>query len=76
MKIFNNFVIKIIFIQDAKNNNGDTFESLLEDQTLTEIVNPIRYTKLTCLAARVIQKHEIKYKNEVPKFLYKFIELH
>lgn len=61
---------------DAKNSDGDTFESLLQDQQLHELVNPVKYTKLTCLAAKTIRNHGIEYKNEIPKFLYKFIETH
>lgn len=62
--------------QDARNYDGDTFETLLQDQKLHELVNPVKYTRLTCLAARTIQKHGIQYKNEVPKALHEFIESH
>lgn len=61
---------------DAKNADGDTFETLLQNQQLHELVNPVKYTKLSCLAARVIQKHQIKYVDHVPKSLYEFIESH
>ncbi|GAB0097965.1 Protein fem-1 homolog CG6966 [Sergentomyia squamirostris] len=61
---------------DAKNSDGETFESLLQGQQLRELVNPVKYTSLKCLAARTIQKHRIPYRNEVPRALYEFIESH
>lgn len=63
-------------LQDTRNNDGDTFESLLGDQKLHELVNPVKYTRLTCLAARTIRKHGIKYIDEVPVTLHEFIESH
>lgn len=56
--------------------DGDTFESLLEGQQLRELLNPVRYTSLKCLAARVIQQRKLPYVEEVPEFLYEFIESH
>uniref|UniRef100_A0A1B0DPA9 Ankyrin repeat protein n=1 Tax=Phlebotomus papatasi TaxID=29031 RepID=A0A1B0DPA9_PHLPP len=61
---------------DAKNAEGATFESLLRGQQLRELVNPVKYTSLKCLAARTIQKHGIAYRDEVPRALYEFIECH
>lgn len=61
---------------DTKNANGETFESLLENQKIHQIVNPVKYTTLKCLAAKTIQKHRIKYENQVPASLYQFIESH
>ncbi|XP_059621409.1 protein fem-1 homolog CG6966 [Phlebotomus argentipes] len=61
---------------DAKNADGDTFESLLQGQQLRELVNPVRHTTLKCLAARTIQKHKIAYRDEVPRALNEFIECH
>ncbi|CRL07180.1 CLUMA_CG020165, isoform A [Clunio marinus] len=61
---------------DTKNNQGDTFESLLQDQKLHELVNPIHFTRLTCLAAVVLKRHGIPYQNEVPVALNKFIDQH
>lgn len=66
----------ILSKQDARNSAGDTFETLLQDQKLHELVNPVKYTRLTCLAARTIQKYGIKYRDEVPKALHEFIESH
>lgn len=64
------------FLQDTRNCDGDTFETLLHDQKLHELVNPVKHTKLSCLAARTIKKHGIKYKDEVPTILHEFIESH
>ncbi|XP_055637312.1 protein fem-1 homolog CG6966 isoform X1 [Toxorhynchites rutilus septentrionalis] len=61
---------------DTKNLDGDTFETLLQNQRLHELVNPIRHTRLSCLAARVIQRHSIEYHKQVPKCLYEFIDSH
>lgn len=75
--VLTSYVFSLFFShQDAKNNNGDTFETLLQDQHLHELVNPVKYTRLTCLAARTIRKHGIKYQHEVPKALHEFIESH
>uniref|UniRef100_A0A1L8DB34 Putative ankyrin repeat protein n=1 Tax=Nyssomyia neivai TaxID=330878 RepID=A0A1L8DB34_9DIPT len=61
---------------DAKNADGETFESLLQEQKLRDLVNPVKYTSLKCLAARTIQKFGIQYRDEVPRVLYSFIECH
>ncbi|KAG5672519.1 hypothetical protein PVAND_002642 [Polypedilum vanderplanki] len=61
---------------DMRNHHGETFESLLQGQQVHELVNPVRYTKLTCLAAAVVRKHEIPYRNQVPLALHQFIEQH
>ncbi|KAI9577582.1 protein fem-1 homolog CG6966 [Glossina fuscipes] len=61
---------------DARNAVGETFESLLRLKNLRDIVNPLKYTTLSCLAARTIQKYGIKYEGIVPAVLYKFIEIH
>lgn len=61
---------------DTRNADGDTFETLLKNQKIHELVNPVKYTKLSCLAARAIQEHKISYVNRVPKALYEFIETH
>jgi len=61
---------------DTRNGDGDTFETLLQDQQVHELVNPVKYTSLKCLAARVIRKHHIPYVKQVPVFMYEFIESH
>lgn len=66
----------MFLFQDAKNDAGETFETLLKPRKIHEVVNPLKYTSLACLAARTIQKHHIQYVNVVPSSLYKFIEIH
>lgn len=61
---------------DTRNKDGETFQSLLQNQQLHELINPIKHTTLACLAARTVHKHHIKYVNQVPKALYALIESH
>ncbi|XP_034230076.1 protein fem-1 homolog CG6966 [Thrips palmi] len=63
---------------DYVNNYGNTLEDLLakRGQPLNRIVNPMQYTRLTCLAARVIQKHKLQYVGIVPKSLESFVQNH
>ena len=39
-------------------------------------INAMQYLTLKCLAATVISKHNLKYKNEVPQILEEFIQFH
>ena len=39
-------------------------------------INPLHYITLKCLAARVVAKHEVPYKEEIPKILEEFIQAH
>jgi Fem-1 family protein b len=39
-------------------------------------INPIQFTTLKCLAARVIAEQKINYKHEVPAMLEEFIQAH
>lgn len=59
---------------DAVNNDGKTFETLLCDKKLYDSIHPVRYTTLTCLAARVIK--QMYRKNSVPRDLRAFVEMH
>ena len=61
---------------DAVNSSGCSFSQLLKEQAIHEIVNPLKYTTLSCLAARVIVKHNIPYKGIVPITLEPFVEQH
>ncbi|XP_063696798.1 protein fem-1 homolog CG6966 isoform X3 [Culicoides brevitarsis] len=61
---------------DTRNHDGDTFESLLQDQQVHELVNPAKHTTLVCLAARIIRQYDIPYENQIPRFLYDVIESH
>uniref|UniRef100_A0A1B6E6C9 Uncharacterized protein n=1 Tax=Clastoptera arizonana TaxID=38151 RepID=A0A1B6E6C9_9HEMI len=61
---------------DTIDKQGKTFKDLLQTQELHEIVNPIHFTKLSCLAAQVIRRHGIKFKGEIPAHLDEFVMLH
>lgn len=67
---------------DAVNKMGSTFESLMWSNNAYETRNkhpydsiyPMRYTKLTCLAARVVRRaYDIE---SVPKHLQAFVQMH
>ncbi|XP_051175701.1 protein fem-1 homolog CG6966 isoform X2 [Leptopilina boulardi] len=59
---------------DAVNNDGETFEMLLNDKTRYDAVNPVKYTTLTCLAARVVKRTQPI--NNVPRHLRHFVQMH
>lgn len=63
---------------DYVNNHGRTFEDMLSErgQPLHTIVNPVPYTRLTCLAARVISKHKLDYRGIIPKALESLVQNH
>ncbi|XP_063229750.1 protein fem-1 homolog CG6966 isoform X2 [Bacillus rossius redtenbacheri] len=61
---------------DAVNAAGQTFQQLLKGQSLHEIVNPVRYTTLKCLAARVVKEKMIGYVGRVPASLESFVQQH
>lgn len=63
---------------DYVNNEGKTLEDLLakRGQPLNRIVNPMQHIRLSCLAARVIQKHKLQYVGFVPKALESFVQNH
>lgn len=56
--------------------DGDTFESLLQNQLLHDLVKPMRYLRLSCLAARVVQSNGLDYRSQVPVCLYDLLETH
>ncbi|XP_043261177.1 protein fem-1 homolog C isoform X2 [Colletes gigas] len=59
---------------DTVNNEGKTFETLLYDKRLYDLVNPVKYTTLACLAARVVRR---TYRIEnLPKHLQAFVQMH
>ncbi|XP_076179303.1 protein fem-1 homolog CG6966-like isoform X1 [Ptiloglossa arizonensis] len=58
---------------DIVNNKSKTFE-MFHDKHYYYMVNPLKYTTLACLAARVVKKtHRME---AVPKFLRDFVEMH
>ncbi|XP_053595910.1 protein fem-1 homolog CG6966 isoform X1 [Microplitis demolitor] len=62
---------------DVVNNDGNTYESLLDDKIRFMTLNPIKYTTLMCLAARVIRKNNNNIDiNRVPVHLRDFVLQH
>ncbi|KFB51873.1 AGAP003839-PA-like protein [Anopheles sinensis] len=51
-------------------------QTLLQNQQLHELVNPIKYTRLSCLAARAIKRYAINCQGEIPKCLLAFVDSH
>ncbi|XP_018320025.1 protein fem-1 homolog CG6966 [Agrilus planipennis] len=58
---------------DVVNKSGNTFTNLVHDK---HIVNTAKYTKLSCIAAQIIQQFKIPYKGLVPDSLIHFIKCH
>ncbi|CAD6202991.1 GSCOCG00012656001-RA-CDS [Cotesia congregata] len=62
---------------DTVNNDGHTYESLLDDKIRFMTLNPIKYTTLMCLAARAIRKNNNYIDiNRVPVHLRDFVLQH
>lgn len=56
--------------------DGDTFETLLQNQELHDLVKPMRYLRLSCLAARAVRHYGLDYRSQVPVCLYDLLETH
>lgn len=61
---------------DLVNGEGRTFYQLIQGQKLHELVNPVKYTTLQCLAARTINKHRVPYRGMIPVALESFVATH
>ena len=61
---------------DTVNAEGRTFASLLKGQPLHEVVNPLKFTNLQCLAARVIKREGIDYTGSLSPNMELFVDLH
>ena len=61
---------------DAVNGDGKAFARLLKGQALHEVVKPMNYINLQCLAARVIKKETISYQDILPTNLKEFVDIH
>lgn len=62
---------------DAVNADERTFADLVKPrQPVHEVVNVLKFTNLQCLAARVIQRHNIPHEGLLPTKLSDFVELH
>ncbi|KAB7499268.1 Protein fem-1-like protein C [Armadillidium nasatum] len=62
---------------DSLNRDKQTFESTRSSkgQPIHQIINPLHYTSLQCLSAKVIQNYKIPYSN-LPPLLSKFVSQH
>ena len=61
---------------DACNVNSKTASDLYKGGKLYNIINPVNYLTLQCLAAKVIQKHKIPYKDALTTKLANFVSIH
>lgn len=61
---------------DMRNDEGRTPVELLRGVAIHDVVSPLDYISLQCLTARVIIKHNIRYKGHVPLKVESFIEMH
>lgn len=61
---------------DARDGQGRTFQDLLQGQELHHIVNPLHYTTLSCLAARVVRENHIPFRGHIPASLEDFVLHH
>lgn len=59
---------------DAVNKDGKTFETLLCNKQLYDSIQPLKYTTLACLAARVVKRTQGI--SRVPHHLRAFVEIH
>lgn len=61
---------------DTCNLQRQTFVDLLQPGTVQEIISPMKYMTLQCLAARQIRKYGLKYVSTLPTRLCDFVKLH
>jgi ankyrin repeat protein len=61
---------------DACNINNKTASDLYKGGKLYNIINPVNYLTLQCLAAKVIQKHKIPYNDALTTKLANFVSIH
>lgn len=81
--VINNERDKLIFLLlnsgthlDACNAHGKTAADLYKNGKMYQIINPINYLNLQCLAAKVIQKHKIDYRSHLTEKLANFVSIH
>ena len=61
---------------DACNISNKTASDLYKGGKLYNIINPVNYLTLQCLAAKIIQKHKIPYKDALTTKLANFVSIH
>lgn len=59
---------------DTVNGEGLTYRDLIDDKAGCNSINPLKYTTLTCLAARVVRK--TRKLSDVPHHLQSFVRMH
>ena len=79
---FNQEIVEILLDNgahiDIRNNEFDRPVDMLKrvPEGAGSKINPLHYTTLKCLAARVVAKHSVPYKEEIPAILEEFIQAH
>ncbi|XP_029427158.1 protein fem-1 homolog C [Rhinatrema bivittatum] len=72
-----NLLIKSGSHFDSKNSLKQTAIDLLDEKEMAKnLIQPINHTTLQCLAARVIVKHNLYYKEQIPEKMENFVLLH
>jgi len=62
---------------DQVNSQGQSFVQLLEEaQPIHQVVNPLHYTTLKCLCARVVRRHRLLFNSSMPSTLQPFVLKH
>ena len=61
---------------DARNLDHRTSMMLLKNTSMYDIVSPLDYMNLQCLAARVIMEHGIEIEGHLPQKLEHFVKMH
>jgi ankyrin repeat protein len=61
---------------DSINVHGKTAADLYKNGKMYQIINPINYLTLQCLAAKVIKKYDIAYENQLTTKLSNFVAIH
>ena len=61
---------------DACNAHGKTPADLYKGGRMYQVINPINYLTLQCLAAKVVRKHRIAYREHLTAKLADFVDIH
>ena len=61
---------------DACNNLGETAIDVATDDTIKEMIKTHKKINLKCLAAKVIKKNGISFKNCLPEYFHEYVDLH
>ena len=61
---------------DSQNSDRKTAMQLLDSEGMSDVVNPLRYMSLQCLAANKIVEYGVPYKGHVTAKLETFVKMH